>query len=329
MEGNLVNLSTNGSLNNSSNPTRYNEVVYILVIISCLGIVENLLIVFAFWSSRCKSINVLLIGEAVFEIIARLSSTVWNVDYLFRVDRYKLVWTGSYYLLCIGAVVRTALIWTTVVINLERYMAVCRPFEALTYCSATKSKLILIIISILSAGFNMCRFWENKIVSGKIVRFLTNDPFYIEFYSLWLSFVFKFMLPFMILVIVNIFIVTTLFRRKRASQIRTHHENRCDYKTSFMILLFTFSFLFFNLSPFFHHFFAASCFRWRLKFCETFTLYKPLIIHVVNVMITLNGCMPFFIYFVCCGSFRSRLRYLFACKRGNRTPNLSLSRQTC
>lgn len=313
MDQNLFNISTNASFNSTSNYyTRYKEIVYTLVIVSLCSILTNLLTVVVFWSSRRKSIHILLIGEALFEIIARSCSIVWHVDYLFRINGNILVWAGSYYATGVATIARNALVWTIVAINLERYFAVCRPFQALTVCSITKSRLCLIIISILSVVFNVCRFWDCKIISGKIVRFLMRNPIYIEFYRLWLTFVFKFVLPFVVLVIVNIFIVTTLCRRKQFSKMSAHQENRFDRKTSIIIVIFTFIFLLFNFPPFFHHFVEASCFRWKLKLCKTVKLYQLLISHLANLMITIHGCTTFFIYFICSRSFRSRFRGMFS-----------------
>jgi hypothetical protein len=64
----------------------------------------------------------------------------------------------------LGAMAQTAMVWFTVILALNRFIAVCKPFQALKLCTLKRAKIQVAVVVIFSVSFNIPRFFQYVIV---------------------------------------------------------------------------------------------------------------------------------------------------------------------
>ena len=65
----------------------------------------------------------------------------------------------------VGMVAQTASIYLTVVVTVERYVAVCWPLKARFICTRTRTKVAILLVCIFSIAYNIPRFMEYDYIS--------------------------------------------------------------------------------------------------------------------------------------------------------------------
>ncbi len=60
-------------------------------------------------------------------------------------------------------ITQTATIWMTVLLSLNRYLAICRPFKAPGLCTETKVRTHVVLVFLLSLAFNLPRFFQYRL----------------------------------------------------------------------------------------------------------------------------------------------------------------------
>ena len=108
-----------------------------------------------------------------------------------------------------------ASIWLTVMLAVERFIAICRPFLANKMCTVGKARIIVLIIYAVALICRLPNFWENRVVTlydpitnstlsyMEVTDFSTNEH-YITLYP-WIIDVFlTSMIPCLLLIILNV-----------------------------------------------------------------------------------------------------------------------------
>lgn len=205
----------------------------LLVIVAIFGIIGNILTLFVFIKpGAMNSINVLLTGQAIMDIVllvtaTPLFATMGIIAYKPSGFASRIMRILVPYAYPIAMFSQTAAIWIAVIITCERYLAVCKPFKALTLCTPENAKTSVLVVVFLSAAYNVCHFWEYQLMNDfNLTPVLKDNHIYIDFYYHWLYFLTSFFLPFVILVTLNAFIINEIFAAKQRRQMASRHQNR-------------------------------------------------------------------------------------------------------
>ena len=60
----------------------------------------------------------------------------------------------------VGAMVQTAMVWFTVLLAINRFIAVCKPFQAPQLCTLKRAKIQVVVVAIFSVCFNIPKFFQ-------------------------------------------------------------------------------------------------------------------------------------------------------------------------
>ena len=155
-----------------------------------------------------------------------------------RVYTYPLMFVGQ-----------TAMIWMTVLIAVSRYIAVCVPYKSAHLCSISRMQLGVILVLLASLLYNIPRYFELQVIRANnkgSVSYTFNqtslplNPVYRLVYFDILYYIFSFVLPLMLLAVLNTRLVVAyrLIQRKRqALRVRSGHDNQDNNITLIMIIV--------------------------------------------------------------------------------------------
>ncbi len=208
-------------------------------------------------------------------------------------------------------------IWMTVLIAANRYIAICKPFQAPKLCTLSIVRAQVISVTLVALLYNIPRFLEYKVTytfnpatNQTLIRgsetSLKLDPMYNIVYENALYCFFIFLGPLVILIVLNVCLVRELMAaRKRLikRQIPIPGEEEENNLTLVMIVIM----LIFVLTQ-------APAFLNQLLFyilsdsgyiCGRAYYY---FFHLSNLLVSANSSTNFFVYFVFRAQFRERLR---------------------
>lgn len=79
------------------------------------------------------------------------------IDSTHNILSYLLPWVYS-----VGMVAQTASVYLTVTVTIERYLAVCFPFMARTFCTRGRARKAVLFVISFSLLYNSTRFFEYR-----------------------------------------------------------------------------------------------------------------------------------------------------------------------
>lgn len=288
-----------------------------MLVVCWFGFYGNIvsLLIFTKKSMR-SSINVLLTGLSVIDTFLLLTSLpVYSIPNLldyYSIDNKYYNAVYMLFLYPVSMVAQTCSIWTFVIISVERYVAVCRPFTANKFVTVGRAKFAQICVVVTALLYNLIRFWEYTLkMDGSPVEdddqefyapLLRTNRIYFSVYYSTMYLVTNLLFPLSIIVILNTFIVRTLRAhdtvRSALSSSRLWHRN-----TSTMVVVVTALFLVFNTPTF-----VISLWEWINP-----NLFSPdndwvnvgyLLIDTTNIFVMVNSSINFIIYYIYCGHYR-------------------------
>lgn len=139
------------------------------------------------------------------------------------------------YVWAFASIVQTTTVWTVMLVTIDRYVAVCKPFQV-QLRSLERAKMAFLGIVITAILYNIPRFFERQIrlvadTCGEVVKTektaLGDSWIYFLVYKTILYFVFRAFGPLLTLIVLN----TTLMRalhavRKRREQLTRNNQHR-------------------------------------------------------------------------------------------------------
>ena len=136
---------------------------------------------------------------------------------------------------------QTATIWLTVSFTVERYIAVCHPLKAASMCTIKRAKVVIALVSVGSAIYNITRWLERRLVWDAAVNRTTFEPTsllhsetYIKIYYSWLYLPIMCFIPLMILAVMNTYLILAV---KRSQQQRADMNVRQSRENNVTIML--------------------------------------------------------------------------------------------
>lgn len=228
----------------------------LLIPIAIFGIIGNVITAFIFFNrNMTSSINVLLVGLAVWDIWLLLTSTPLFTTlaiYIVFPTEQSASATGFltlyFYPLCLMA--QSASAWTMIVISVERYLAVCRPFVALVVCTVKRAAISLTLVFIAAVLYNVCRFYEYTLDEEdphyhSMKMNLRDNEWYKRIYINWMYLFALFVVPFGFLSVLNSMVIIGL-NQAQANRRELSSQQNSEHKTALMMVIVMLIFLLCN-----------------------------------------------------------------------------------
>lgn len=325
--------------------------VVISLPVAVLGVLGNSL-AFAVlcWHEQKGATNILLRCLAVADTFALLSAIVlrslryWHIC-LGGLHAYNAVY-GYIFCWLYPSVyfIRLFDVCVTVLLTVERYIAVSYPFRAQHWCSVRLTYRYIIAVGIFSMAFSVPRFFEYKVNLEDPSEFdytgLLQNRFYTILYRIVLFFLIMYLIPMAMLIVLNAGLWRALKKAilRRTSMQRagsdsvsitsrnysTRHSTRSATTTTtssspsspsasitVMVLVVVLVCIICNVTAMVSHLLWSlyECFE-HLAFLE---LYRRYLANISNVFININSGINFAIYCFCSRSFRDHLWGMLRC----------------
>ncbi len=211
-------------LNNFS--TWFHFVVYsvLLNVIGIFGIVGNIISMIILSRPQMKSsINYLLIGLARCDTVLIITSILlFGLPSINDTTQHLFIYDSKIYPMIapvvypVAMISQTISVYLTVLVTVERFVAVCHPLRARSFCTYGRARLFVCIVVLFAIVYNITRFWEVEIEEcaqehdGIYVAILKvrpsairNNQRYINWYIHWLYLIVMYIAPFSFLVLLN------------------------------------------------------------------------------------------------------------------------------
>ena len=241
-----------------------------------------------------------------------------------------VVWPLAY-------IAQMATVWITVIIALNRYIAICRPFQAPKLCTMAKTRIQLILLGLFIIIYNIPRFLEMKITedknnaTGEIVKAAYPTPmkenfYYNIIYETVLYCLFIFLGPLVILIFFNVCLVLELMaarKRLRNRYLPVSGEEEENNLTLVMIIIIL-MFLICQTPAFLNQFL-------HILLSNNYLCGNPYyyFFNISNLLASANSCLNFVIYCAFRKQFRSRLRRFCQCRGNSRSLDYAEQYNNC
>lgn len=182
----------------------------------------------------------LSMADSVFLVVWFLQFSLDSFFRFFGIDRvFSVAYAYSRaYTYPLAFVAQTVTVWLTVLIAASRYVAVCLPYKASSYCTVAVTRRATLAVAIFSVVYNLPRFFENEIaetIRRNVTRYQLQrspvglSPVYQAIYFDALYYVFSFVLPLILLSVFNFRLIVAyraVQRRRSAMKLRRPSSSR-------------------------------------------------------------------------------------------------------
>ena len=291
--------------------------IWVTGVLCLLGFAGNILSFVVLWRAFSGSpmflvLRAVAISDAIFLLTVFLIQTVVNMYPYINILQWCFTHRGyvQFYMWPILMMVQMSSVWLTVLVSMERYIAICYPFQAASTCTIPKVRKAVIIIYIGSIVFNIPRFFEfyvtpdgsniDKTDIGRnvVYRYLYNCVLY----SLMLFFI-----PLFCLVFLNIKLVLALRKGKKQWQSLQFRQKKEQGLTLIPLTIVLVFFICGTPSLIVNIIDSLNSDVWGYPGFITFMI-------VANFLVVLNSAVNFIIYCLLGKKFRTKLLDLCQCK---------------
>ena len=202
-------------------------------------------------------------------------------------------------------------IWLTVVIAMNRYFAVCMPYQASTLCTMANIYKQLVGVTIFSVLYNIPRFFEIKVVHGNEFferTALGKNMYYAIIYTDVLYYGFTFVLPLATLAVVNTSVMCAYSRLRQRRARLTSRPTRNDNNITLIMILVVLVFMLCQAPARI----VQMVWSYEYEHCRQLQFY---LIYVSNLLELLNSSLNFVVYV----TFRKRFASILLSQVCDRT----------
>ncbi len=212
-------------------------------------------------------------------------------------------------------------VWITVLIAFNRYIAICRPFQARKLCTMVRVRIQVVIVVLFCFLYNIPRFFEYRVttlttdnvtIPIPVATDMLKCSYYKYIYEIGLYCIFVFLAPLIILIVLNGGLVRELWPARHARQrmrqmpATTTGEDQANNLTLVMIVII----LIFVICQ------TPALVNNLLYYAipaEQHGCGKPYFyyFHLSNLLISVNSSLNFVVYCVIRKQFRERLKTFF------------------
>ena len=304
----------------------------VIGLLCILGSIGNITAFFVFWKDNIKTSSSFLFQGLSF-IDTVLLITAFPIYCLEPIVLYTGVFQEFkiiqpfvlVYMFPAAMTAQTITIWVTVLVGVNRYIAVCKPYSASRLCTVNQARKQLTLVIILCILYNIPRFFEAKLVR----RFdpMTNQthlvPDYTELgankdyliiYNNAMYMIFLLILPLIILTILNVRLIKALNalrqKRQQMQSARQQQDNNVTFVLIIVVLVFTVC-----QAPALVNQILWNVLPDTARHCGHFQYYYQ---RISNMLVVFNSSVNFLIYFL----FNTRFRQVLVqciCKKDYKT----------
>ncbi|RLU21914.1 hypothetical protein DMN91_006293 [Ooceraea biroi] len=247
-----------------------------------------------------------IIGNTISMIILSRPQMKSSINYLL---------TGlARYLFPLSCIAQVVTVYLTLTVTLERYIAVCHPLQAKSFCTYGRAQVAVLVIVIFAFVYNLPKFWEIEVYTERHWKYnvtvycifpteMRSNQFYITVYIHWMYFFVYYMFPFIALMIFNMAIYRRVRKANRDLQQLSRHQRR-EIGLATMLLCVVIVFLICNILPLVSN------------IHETFIEDPPhWMVQLGNLLVTINSSINFIIYVIFGRKFKRIFLKLFCSSR--------------
>ncbi|ELT89532.1 hypothetical protein CAPTEDRAFT_203648 [Capitella teleta] len=290
---------------------------FIFVGVVCiLGIIGNTLSAFVLHRERGNRVAVLLLQSLAVADNACLTLTLIYVPFIMGIlpslpEYSNTVRTVTVYFRRyvepVAHMAQTGTIWTVVLLAANRYFAICRPLQAQSYQTMTRTKIQIATVVLSSVFFNMPRFFQTKIVTNPVTGYteliatdIGPESKFDEIYTNALYTMLVLVLPFLLLLVLNICLILALrASRKRMLSNSVNrveaNENNITLVMVIIIVVFLSCLLPDRLIPVF------------IRVFDPLGCFLQVFMCICNLLFVVNSSVNFIIYYLFQRRFRNIL----------------------
>ena len=302
---------------------RYITEVVISFPVAVLGIIGNVLAFIVLCRQRQRlTTTVLLQGLAIADTLVLISIVLgrcfrylamcnsWSAYTEIFPELFRWLYPLTYFF-------RQTDVWLITLLTIDRWIAVCKPLHAQRLCTLSRAYKQMTAVTIGSMVVTLPRFFELSLSdSGQIAtHWLLRIKSYTIAYRIILFFLFMYLIPMALLMILNTRLLKTL---RKADIYRAALRESRNQTTScvsgfrsitWMVVTVVIVCVLCNILAIVSHilYSLAECFRY-LKYLEKPRRYMAM---ASNIMITINSAMNFVIYCMCSKNFRNNFIQTF------------------
>ena len=207
----------------------------------------------------------------------------------------------------------------------DRFYGIIRPHKAASFNTVRRAKITIVCIVIFSTLFNIPNLFMTEHEGRRCVPYVTGiERVYGKMYY-WLSFTINFILPFLMLLVMNSFIIHVIrkssnFRNKHDTenegqgkgQIQSSKVKNSDIQVFAILLLVTFGFMIF-ITPSYVFFIYVMLYDYTQS-PRSFAFFN-LFHHIAHKTYFTNYGINFYLYVMSGAKFRADVLKLFVCKK--------------
>ena len=295
----------------------------IMGILCMFGFTGNILSMIVLWRDKSKTATPFLlvsleIADTLFlatVFILRVMTSMNTYTGFPYNMKYVFPYIGTY-VWPIALWATTGTIWITVLVTLNRFVSVCRPYEVTSWCSISQSRRQVIAIWIVAFLYNLPRFFEyhitpytdsntNQTFMASLPTALGKNKIYQILYGNVLYFLVMFLVPLVTLVILNCKLIKGLrrTRHKRAQLLKTHNDDTCsksEEDITYMLIVVVLVFVVCQAPAILTQILRVFLDKDH-RGCPRFIFYYE---RLSDLMVVLNSSMNFLIYCFCSEKFR-------------------------
>lgn len=298
--------------------------------LALLGIVGNILAMVGLCRQKKKATTtVILLALAVTDTLVLLATVfVRSMRYLFPMEYHEVYHYLFRWMYPCAYFFRLADVWLTVLLTVDRYIAVCHPLKASRLCTLSRTFYLIATMVVVSAIFSLPRFFEWQMATAvhpetNIARTfvqqttLTEGAVYTTGYRIIVFFLVMYLIPMATLIVLNAALLWALRQahiRRASLQPRAQQNYNSQYNRSLTVIVVTVVIVCIgcNLCAMVGHvLWSIPMVHKRLG--PKLDIYRRYISNISNVFVTLNSAINFIIYCFCSRNFRVVLKRSFRC----------------
>ncbi|CAD6196152.1 unnamed protein product [Caenorhabditis auriculariae] len=170
--------------------------MYLIPLVCIPGIIAATMSSIVFARMRQTSLEVLLCGLSLFDVILLTSSILIYPSMCAcskeenRADSFvcHFFWRCTIIIWPLSLMAQVGSVWTCVAVTFDRFIAVSFPIKKRVWCTPSTSAAVLCVITVFSALFKLPSFFEVRLdEKGEVqMTWLRENVFYITFYVFYL-----------------------------------------------------------------------------------------------------------------------------------------------